>query len=382
MRVSESGVAKGGVCRYRVLLFLSLFLISLSAIGVTGQQSSPIFNIVKPSTTGVPGNEVRVMAFDPQGNLWIAARDIFWQEWGLAMLPANQLEYRPLPGGGFDTGAWKVWSSVHGNPLPSEFMYDMEFSSDGTMWIASDGGLTRFRPNAPNPADRWFTYTPSNSPLVRNEVRSIAIDSNDDLWISNVSLNFAYSNLFKLNTATGQWTPIGTNGHQPFEVAIGNNNRVLISMKDVGGVMEFNGTSWTLHPTDPRELGCLMQDSQGNIWAAGAGISGDGLWKWNGSSWENWPQVGGTITVTGVGKDRDGVVYISTWYGGIYKMLNNTPVFFAAADNIPRSVIGRPNGDIWINNYGGNGTLGTVRHYTAGGQLLTRTGSFRGDQGG
>ena len=42
----------------------------------------------------------------------------------------------------------------------------------------------------------------------------------------------------------------------------------------------------------------------------------------------------------------------------------------------PRSVIGRPNGDIWINNYGGNGTLGTVRQYTAAGQLLRRINTY------
>jgi ligand-binding sensor domain-containing protein len=57
-------------------------------------------------------------------------------------------------------------------------------------------------------------------------------------------------------------------------------------------------------------------------------------------------------------------------------MINDNPVFFASADNIPRSVIGRPNGDIWINNIGGNGTLGTVRHYNEGGQLLTRMQTF------
>ena len=50
-------------------------------------------------------------------------------------------------------------------------------------------------------------------------------------------------------------------------------------------------------------------------------------------------------------------------------MINDNPVFFVDADNIPRPVIGRPNGDIWINNYGGNGTLGTVRHYTANGPV-------------
>ena len=34
-------------------------------------------------------------------------------------------------------------------------------------------------------------------------------------------------------------------------------------------------------------------------------------------------------------------------------MINDVPVFFVDADNIPRAVIARPNGDIWINNYGG-----------------------------
>ena len=99
-------------------------------------------------------------------------------------------------------------------------------------------------------------------------------------------------------------------------------------------------------------MDAMLADLQGNIWVTSSQY---GLFKWNGSSWQNWPTVGGTITMTGLGTDRDGVVYVSTWYGGIYKMINNNPVFFVDADNIPRSVIGRPNGDIWINNYGGNG---------------------------
>ena len=45
-----------------------------------GAQTLPQFNIVKPSTTGVPGEEVRVMKFDPAGNLWIAGRSPFWSE--------------------------------------------------------------------------------------------------------------------------------------------------------------------------------------------------------------------------------------------------------------------------------------------------------------
>jgi hypothetical protein len=59
----------------------------------------PRFNLVKPSTTGVPGEEVRVMKFDTAGNLWIAGRFYFSGEAGVAKLPAKQLKFRPLPGG-------------------------------------------------------------------------------------------------------------------------------------------------------------------------------------------------------------------------------------------------------------------------------------------
>src|SRR4051794_9010235 len=144
-----------------------LFALVLTTFAVvTAGGQTPRFNIVKPSTTGVPCDEVRLMGFDPAGNLWIEGRAVYWQEAAVAMLSADQLEHHPLPGGGFDTGAWKVWSSVHGAPIPSLYTRGLAFSSDGTMWFGSEGGLTRFRPNAQNPADQWFTYTPANSPLV------------------------------------------------------------------------------------------------------------------------------------------------------------------------------------------------------------------------
>ena len=76
-----------------------LSLVILTLFGASAcAQTLPQFHIVKPSTTGVPGEEVRVMKFDPAGNLWIAGRFYFWEKVGLAMLSADQLDHQPLPG--------------------------------------------------------------------------------------------------------------------------------------------------------------------------------------------------------------------------------------------------------------------------------------------
>jgi ligand-binding sensor domain-containing protein len=343
------------------------------------QAAQPKFNIMKPSTTGVPGEEVRVMKFDPSGNLWIAGRFYFWNEAGVAMLPAKQLKFRSLPGGGFDTGAWKVWSSVH-HPIPSVYINDMVFGADGVIWIASDGGLTRFNPTARTQAEMWFTYTPANSPLLLNEVRSLALDSTGNLWLTNVNVLTSNGALFKFNPTSNLWTEYRVGEELPWnppwynvnDVMVGPDDRIWLTHSVLGGMAEFDGTSWVLH-NSAYQMDGMFADLQGNIWVTTAQY---GLFKWNGAQWRNWPTVGGTITMTGLGSDRDGVVYVSTWYGSVYKMINDNPVFFVDAESIPSGILTRPNGDIWIKNYGGTGMLGTVRHYTASGELLRRMNTF------
>jgi hypothetical protein len=44
---------------------ISTTLALIISCGLTVVAQTPQFNIIKPSTTGVPGEEVRVMKFDP-----------------------------------------------------------------------------------------------------------------------------------------------------------------------------------------------------------------------------------------------------------------------------------------------------------------------------
>lgn len=368
---------------YAALVFKAIILtVSVfTAVTPTTFGQTPHFNILKPSTTGIPGEEVRIMKFDPAGNLWVVGRHYFWEETGIAMLSADQLTHNPLPGGGFDTGAWKVWSNVH-HPIPSVYSYDLEFSADGnTLWLATEGGLVRFRPNASTLEQMWKTYSTANTPMQIQGTSSVAIDHSGNIWVVNNNVqNYPAAELYRLNPTTEQWAhvPVQSGGTvwKPYAVSVAANGDLLVSRRTFAGLARYNGSTWTLIEGGS-SFSKPMEDRQGNIW----GISSAGLWRWNGSSWRNWESLGGTTDMNALGMDRNGVVHVGNWYGMFYKIINDEPVFFLNAGSIPSSFIGRPNGEIWIHNYGGNGVLGTVRHYTESGQLLERFNNYNAGLG-
>jgi ligand-binding sensor domain-containing protein len=339
------------------------------------------WEIIKPSTTGVPGEEVRLMEFDPDGNLWVGARFYFWGEVGLAMLSADQVPLAPPVGGGpgFDTGDWQVWSSVH-HPIPSQFLFDIEFGANGVIWLASEAGLTRFDRNAPQ-NQQWFTYNAANSPLILDGVQSIDFDSRGHLWIVNSQVNLVNGALFDFNPANGTWVSYEVGDEMPWflpwknisDVLVGADDHVWVTHSVLGGLAEYDGAQWVLHDNN-RTMGGMLEDLQGNIWLRSAD---SGLWKWNGATFENF-DLGSQGTVTALGMDpASGLVYAGSWYGDIFRMVGgNTPVFLLNAQDIPGNILIQSNGHIWINNYGGNGVLGQVRHYDANGALLERFNTF------
>jgi ligand-binding sensor domain-containing protein len=364
---------------------LAATLMVLLAAGASAHaQALADMHVVKPVSTGIPGEELRVMKFDPQGNLWVAGRAPFWFDSGAARLPAAQVPHEALPGGGFDTGAWDVWSSVH-YPIPSAFISGIEFGANGVVWIASGaidqgGGLTRFQPDAADPASTFFTYDSSNSPLLLDNIYSLDMDATGRLWMVNGHVNNRPA-VFSLDPATGEWQQFDMGEELPWpsgfklvgSVHAGLSGHIYVTHGSLGGLAEYDGTTWTLNPG--AQFDSILEDMAGNVWLT---TGGNGLFKWNGSTLQHWPTLGGTVTITGLDMDPDtGLVYVGTWYGPIYRMINGTtPQLFVDADALPYHIEIRPEGDVWIGNYGGNGVSGTARHYTAGGALLERINTW------
>lgn len=372
----------------------SPILVAFALLATTAQAQQPVMkivpaqqpamNIVKPSTTGLPGDELRVMKFDSQGNLWVAGRWTFWGESGVAMLPAAQVPHEPLPGGGFDTGAWRVWSSVH-HPVLTTFISGLEFDADGSLWLGTGsiglgGGLIRFRPEARTPQEMWTLYDSSNSPLLLDGIRSLDMAADDRLWMVNGDVNNSPA-VFSFDPATSVWQEFDMGQDLPWpgsfpllnHVHAGPSGHVYVTHSSLSGFAEYDGAQWTLHGGGT-QFDRMLEDLQGNLWLT-TGLAG--LWKWNGSGYQSWSPIGGTGTTTGLGMDGNGLVYAGTWYGPVFRMVGgNTPVLFADAGPLPYHIQPRPNGEVWIGNYGGNGVVGTARHYSAAGEELEAINSL------
>ncbi|MDZ4755907.1 MAG: hypothetical protein SGJ11_15595 [Phycisphaerae bacterium] len=307
--------------------FLACLTGSESLVGTAASagQNADI-TIIKPSNTGVPGEEARVMTFDPRGNLWVFGRWPFWGEGGLAMLPIDELSYVQLPGGGFDSGAWRVWSNVD-YPIPSVYVADVEFDAGGVAWIASQAGLSRFDRFAPA-SEQFFTYTMANAPFVVNGIRSMDFDAQGNLWLVNANVQSSNGALLQFNPVTEAWTkytvgaelPWAPPWNAPGSVHVGASGTVYVNNEVLSGFAEFDGRTWTFHDgngtlgtvrhyTDDGTLlermntynsglpdyfvDNIQRDASGNMWfATGEGglsrMEGWDVAKDNPTRWRNW----------------------------------------------------------------------------------------------
>jgi len=342
----------------------------------------PVWRHVTPANTGIPGELVDVSAFDDDGNLWVFARFAFFQEWGLAMLPASNVPYLSLPGGGFDTCCWTVWSSLD-SPISSQFVHGMRIASDGVIWIASDAGLTRFDRNATPPASMWTTFDQSNAPFVVPGVLSVDLDATGGVWLTNTSVNLVNAAVFRFDPIANTWTAYEVGAEIPWGndqgfhnvgyVRVGPDGHVWLTHQVLSGLAEFDGSTWTLHEECSAQLDGLLPDSNGNIWIASVQ---QGLWRWDGTTCANWPTLGGDMTVSAMAYDAPtDTLYAGNFVGGIFRTSNDGATFdpFVDADGIiPMGIHPRADGDVWIayNQQAAGGAQGGVVHYDSAGARI------------
>ena len=138
--------------------------------------------------SGLPNNDVYPITFDKEGNIWIGTNG-----GGLAKFDG--------------TTNWTIYNKSNSG-LPDNKIYSMTIDKTGTFWIGTvEGGLAKFDPSAvlrtggdttlPDDAVAqagWTVYNTFNSGLSNNEVRGITIDGDGNKWIATYGGGLALFN--------------------------------------------------------------------------------------------------------------------------------------------------------------------------------------------
>lgn len=179
--------------------------------------------------------------------------------------------------------------------------HDIAAEANGTLWLASYGGLSKFD------GTTFTHYYPENSPMPTSAVLKVCVDGLNRKWIStaqNGIVRFDGTNWINYTTAN---SGLPTNVIADIDVDASNNLWVATSL----GLVKFNGTTWTTYNNNNSNV---FSNDVSDIAVAGNNVylinSGVVLTKFNGSTF--------SIVTDGAAKiykARNNEVYTWSEYG-------------------------------------------------------------------
>jgi len=310
--------------------------------------------LLRPSNTGIPGEEVRVVRFAPDGRLWVGARWPFWQEGGVGI---------------YDIAAdlWETHSNAETGagpgPMPSPFVNGIAFSPDGAAWIATGGGLVR------HDGEAWTVFNSANSPMAFDTCADVSVAPNGHVWVNNSDFNRVGDAILEFDGTT--WKKYRTGVEMPWDtvwadldgVHAAANGDVWVTNAVLGGAARLRNGVWTLHGADLGSFDEMAEDGAGNVYFA-PGLGQVNLAKWNGTTMS---VVYSQLDIMTVAAGADGAVYFGDWSGNVRRSYDRGQSWqlFVSGLNHVFNVAPHPVGDgVWI------GTIGAVGRFDNTGHLL------------
>ncbi|MFN0188345.1 MAG: T9SS type A sorting domain-containing protein, partial [Bacteroidia bacterium] len=256
--------------------------------------------------------------------------------------------------GHYNGTTWTYYNSSNSN-LPTEQLTDIAIDQNNNKWITCNLGLIKYD------GLNWIQFNPGNSGLSSGGPREVMIDSLNRVWVcngTNIDI-FDGTNWTYINNTT--WPVANFDAKSMY---IQGNKIILCETTNSSRVMMFDGTNWTWNWTNDFILSCYI-DVNGNFWTAGA----NSVRKFDGTQWIKY-----TCFNTGLSENFNEDIFIDSknnkWIangnGGIhvlecpnweiYGILNEGHFPIPQTQSYLGSYITEtPDGDIWFSYEGSDG---------------------------
>lgn len=180
---------------------------------------------------------------------------------------------------------------------------------------------------------QWTIFNTTNSALLDNGIKSIAIDHNHRKWVGcSYGLGLYNDTSWTMYTTANSGLP----DDNIVCVGIDKNNVAWIGTNN-GGLARFDGTTWTVWNTSNSslpsdEVKCIAFDTLGNKWIGTA----NGLAKFNDTTFTVWNLTNSSmflVVIHAIAIDKNNVKYISSLNNGLYYYNDTTFIHYTVSNS-------------------------------------------------
>lgn len=190
----------------------------------------------------------------------------------------------------FDGKNFTTFNSSN-SPVPEDFIKSVAIDSQDNIWFSSSrfrlGGLVKYD------GTNFTVFTPDNSDLPANLITGITVDKNDKVWIA---LNEIVNNSYLVKISNNKWTTYNSSdlGFTPYyfgNIQTDSKNRLVGAIDySLSSTLYNNGPQvFIFDGADSETLTCdnnlnirfLTIDKNNNIWCG----TSDGYAVYNGKKW-------------------------------------------------------------------------------------------------
>ncbi|MHC1764095.1 MAG: two-component regulator propeller domain-containing protein [Verrucomicrobiia bacterium] len=260
------------------------------------------------------GNRIVNACLDREGSLWVATSEEGLERW----TPRKLMTYTTENGLVHDD-AWTICEA-----------------RDGSVWMGTEGGLSRYR-------NGRFVNFPIPAELPESSVRSIVEDRSGVIWFGTIrAIHTVQQGEFPRLTLPGDWVESKIRTlHPAHDGALWIGSVRGLSRMQAGQLTKFT----TVDGLGSNEVLALLESYNGDLWV---GTAGGGLSRFHQGQFTTFSTTNGLSNnnVWALYEDADGVLWIGT-ERGLNRLEQDRLTSFTQSDGLPDDMVTCVIGDNW-----------------------------------